>query len=105
MRSVLPFVNTLRIVTLMLTYTDIIARWPKPSISTFARDIGVAYVTAQQMSQHDRINSRHWKRIVLAARRRGLPGITYDILADIADSRPQRPPPRRRSKSGAAVAA
>ena len=87
----------------MLKFADIIDRWP--SISIYADDIGVGYVTAQTMRYRDQINVRHWHAIVNAAEKRGL-DVSYETLAGIAASKKlKRNPPRRRSKSGAAVAA
>lgn len=85
----------------MLTFTDIIDRWP--SISIFARDIGVGYVTAQTMRYRDQISSKRWHDVVKAAQKRGL-DVSYETLAEIAASK-KKQPPRRRSKSGAACAA
>lgn len=88
----------------MQSFSDIIGRWP--SIRAYADDIGVRYVTAQVMKHRDRIASDHWKAVVAAARKRGFKDITYDLLVDIADARKSSGrPPRRRSKSSAAVAA
>lgn len=90
--------------TAMPTFRDIIERWP--SLGEYADEIGVRYVTAQVMKHRNKISSGHWKAVVSAAKRRGFKDITYDLLVDIEEeTRKRSRPPRRRSKSGAAVAA
>lgn len=81
-RSVLIFGNTSCMGGTMETFADVIDRWP--DLPDFARDIGVAYVTAQQMRARRSIHSRHWLAVVEAATRRGYRDITYEALARIA---------------------
>lgn len=71
----------------MKTHADIIDLWPDPSIVTFARDIGVKYPTAQLMRWRQSIHSRHWQSVVAAAARRGLDGVTYEVLARLAQKK------------------
>jgi hypothetical protein len=73
----------------MTTYTEIIDRWP--SLSTYADDIGVRYGTAQVMRYRGSIPAKYWKRVVTAAARRGIEGVSLDLLASIeAEPRPRR---------------
>lgn len=87
----------------MKTFSDIIDLWPKPSIATFADDIGVVYVTAQVMRYRDSINSKHWDAVVAAAKRRGIHGVSLAVLASIKSNEPdRRPRPKRRACQPAA---
>lgn len=69
----------------METFRDIIDRWP--SLPEFAADIDVIYVTAQAMHRRDGIDDAYWKAMVEAAQRRGIEGVTLDLLASISASR------------------
>lgn len=62
----------------MQTFSDVINLWP--SLSAFARDIRVEYVTAQIMRYRDSIAPRHWPKVVAAARKRGFEGVTLELL-------------------------
>ena len=72
----------------MKSHTDIIDRWP--SLRDYARDIRVAYVTAQVMRYRGSIHVRHWDAVVDAARGRGWSDITHELLS--------RTKPRSQSK-------
>lgn len=69
------------IVVFMKTHADVIDLWPKPSIRTFADDIGVPYVNAQLMRYRKSIAVDHWETVVDAAARRGFDGVTMEVLA------------------------
>jgi hypothetical protein len=85
---------------LMTTYTEIIDRWP--SLTTYAADIGVRYGTAQVMRYRGSIPARYWKRVVAAAARRGIEGVSLDLLASIeAEPRPRRPDSNQGARSAA----
>jgi hypothetical protein len=84
----------------MTTYTEIIDRWP--SLSSYAEDIGVRYGTAQVMRYRGSIPARYWKRVVAAAARRGIEGVSLDLLASIeAEPRPRRPDTNQGARSAA----
>jgi hypothetical protein len=67
----------------MRSHRDIIDLWPKPSIRTFADDLGLKYSTAQLMRYRNSISSDHWCGVVEAARRRGFNAITMELLAEL----------------------
>jgi hypothetical protein len=69
----------------MDSYIAIIDQWP--SIAAFGRDIGVKDVTARAMRARDSIPPEFWTRLVVAAERRRLAGVTYELLAQIAARR------------------
>jgi hypothetical protein len=84
----------------MTTYPEIIDRWP--SLTTYASDIGVRYGTAQVMRYRGSIPARYWKRVVAAASKRGIEGVTLDLLASIeAEPRPRRPDSNQGARSAA----
>jgi hypothetical protein len=63
----------------MTTFRDIIAQWP--SLGDFAADLGVSYNTAKQMRFRNSIAPFHWPALVEAAERRGISGVTLDVIA------------------------
>jgi hypothetical protein len=65
-----------------MTHSDLINLWP--SLTDFASDIGVGYESAKAMRRRSSIPSGYWKYMVAAADRRGISGVTYDRLAEIA---------------------
>jgi hypothetical protein len=84
----------------MTTYTEIIDRWP--SLTTYAADIGVRYGTAQVMRYRGSIPAKYWKRVVSAAAKRGIEGVTLDLLASIeAEPRPRRSDSNQGARSAA----
>ena len=87
----------------METFREIIDRWPKPSLQTFADDIGVVYVTAQLMRYRSSISSTHWDAVVAGAKRRGIDGVSLELLASIKSQAAVRKcPPKRRAYQPAA---
>ena len=76
------------------TFRSVIDSWP--SIQEFADDLGVKYVTAQLMRHRDSIAAKHWKPVVVAARKRRLSGITLDLLASITPRKANRARPNTR---------
>ncbi|HEX5778552.1 MAG TPA: hypothetical protein VFY21_06890 [Xanthobacteraceae bacterium] len=58
---------------------DIIDVWP--SVAEFGRDLGVPYTTAFSWKDRGAIPGEHWLAIVRAARHRGHPEISVDLLA------------------------
>jgi hypothetical protein len=88
------------ILPLMLTYTEIIDRWP--SLTAYAGDLGIRYGTAQVMRYRGSIPAKYWKRVVAAAARRGIEGVTLDLLASIeAEPRPRRTDSNQGARSAA----
>jgi hypothetical protein len=84
----------------MTTYTEIIDRWP--SLTAYAADIGVRYGTAQVMRYRGSIPAKYWKRVVAAAARRGIDGVSLELLASIeAEPKPRRPDSNQGARSAA----
>jgi hypothetical protein len=61
--------------------SDIFSAWP--SDADLGRDLGVPYPTISAWKQRDSIPAAYWRDIIRAARRRGHPEITADLLADL----------------------
>jgi hypothetical protein len=64
-----------------MSHAPIINLWP--SLSAFADDIGVQYVTAKAMRRRGSIPAPYWVRIVTAARKRGIPDVSHERLAEL----------------------
>jgi hypothetical protein len=62
----------------MQTVADIFAIWP--SDAEFGRDLGVAYATVASWKQRASIPAAYWQRVTEAARRRGHPEISAEVL-------------------------
>lgn len=67
---------------------QVIRMWP--DLSIFAADIGVSYGAAKQMRRRNSIAASHWRRVVSAAQRRGLLGVTFETLASARGTVPRR---------------
>jgi len=65
----------------------LIAKWPKPSLANFARDLGVRVEHAGSMKHRKSIPSTHWLAVVRAAEGRGIEGVTLEMLAEMAAAR------------------
>lgn len=76
----------------LTSFSDLIAQWP--SLVVFHEDLGVPYPTAAAMKQRGSIGSEHWARVVEAASKRGIEGVTVEMLAKFAEKR--RVQPRKR---------
>lgn len=61
------------------SHREIVSRWP--SIAAFADDIGVAYETAKKMNQRSSIGRDYWLKVVEAAAKRGIDGISIELIA------------------------
>ena len=68
----------------MQDFRAIICMWPRPSIRSFADDIGVPYGTAQIWKHRNSIPPEYWDLVVAAAERRGLDGISLEHLQRLA---------------------
>lgn len=64
-----------------MSHSDIINLWP--SLSAFAQDIGVPYVTAKAMRRRGSIPAPYWIRTVSRARERDIEGVTAERLAEL----------------------
>jgi hypothetical protein len=70
----------------MHNVSNILALWPTDA--DFGRDIGVPYPTVSAWKQRGSIPAPYWSAIVLAARRRGHPEVTADLLAELHARKP-----------------
>ncbi|MDX8440576.1 hypothetical protein [Mesorhizobium australafricanum] len=59
--------------------SGLIDRWQ--SIGAFAADVGCGYEAARQMRRRGRIAPQHWPQVVVASRRLGIAGVSYEWLA------------------------
>jgi len=64
------------------TNADIIALWPH--IRSLAEDLGVKEASVRKWKDRDSIPAEYWLPLVAAAERRGIPGVTLELLAQIA---------------------
>src|SRR5258708_24116512 len=71
----------------MKRITDIFSAWP--SDADLGRDLGVPYPTISAWKQRDSIPAAYWRDIIRAARQRGHPEITADLLVDLHAPKPQ----------------
>ncbi len=72
----------------MTTVRDIIDLWP--SAERFSEDIGLRFPSHGRVMKHrGRIPEAHWPRIVEAAKARGIPDLTLDMLAAAHSSQPE----------------
>lgn len=71
------------IVAVMMTFSDIIARWP--SAVALAEDIGESEITVRSWKQRNSIPARHWLSIVRAAQKRKVE-VGLEDLAQAASS-------------------
>jgi hypothetical protein len=63
----------------MRSHRDIIALWP--SSADLARDINVPADNVRKWKAHNRIPGWHFADLVAAAERRGIDGVSADVLA------------------------
>lgn len=71
----------------MLTFTDIINRWPEPSPVTMGADLDEAPGTVRQWRNRDVLPEGKWLDIVRAAERREIDGVSLEVLARIAKAK------------------
>lgn len=69
----------------MMKHSDIIELWP--TIADFASDVMVEYQAARKMHERDSINSKHWCRVIAAAKSRKYSGVTFEALANYKANR------------------
>lgn len=65
----------------MKRVSDIFSVWP--SDADLGRDLGVSYPTVSAWKQRGSIPATYWRDIIRAARKRGHPEITADVLVDL----------------------
>lgn len=66
---------------LRMSHAPVINLWP--SLSAFADDVGVPYVTAKAMRRRGSIPAPYWVRAVSAAQARAIDGVTHERLAEL----------------------
>jgi hypothetical protein len=63
----------------MQNVVDVFGLWP--SDAEFGRDVGVAYTTAASWKQRGSIPAAYWQQVTQAAKRRGHPEVTAELLS------------------------
>jgi len=63
----------------METISDILGLWP--SRSELAADLAEKYVTVSAWGARNSIPADRWMEMVASAKRRGIKGVTFDVLA------------------------
>lgn len=87
----------------MLSVRDIIEKWP--SAAEMARDLGLRRPAhGAMMKMRGSIPSQHWPRLVDAAARRGLEGVTFETLAKAHAAAPRSEPEPGSSETSSAPA-
>lgn len=76
---------------------ELIDKWPKPKVATFARDIGVTVEHAAAMKRRNSIPAAHWRAVISAAETRAIETVSLDLLADLA----AKPAPASESEQAA----
>ena len=71
----------------MKRMTDVFSAWP--SDADLGRDIGMPYSTVSAWKQRGSIPATYWRDIIRAARRRGRPEITADLLVELHARAPE----------------
>jgi len=65
----------------MKRISDLFAVWP--SDADLGRDLGLSYPTVSAWKQRGSIPAPYWREIIHAARRRGHPEVTAELLVDL----------------------
>lgn len=68
----------------MSTFSAVIDRWPEPAPVTLAADIGEEPGTVRQWRNRNVLPDRVWLSVVEAAGRRGIDGVSLELLASLA---------------------
>lgn len=71
--------------TLPQTFSDVINKWP--ATVDLAADVGVKEVTARAWKARNIIPAEYWTKVIAAAERREIDGVTCELLADLAASK------------------
>jgi hypothetical protein len=61
--------------------SDVFAVWPTDA--DLGRDIGISYPTVSAWKQRGSIPAPYWRDVIRAARRRGHPEVTAELLVDL----------------------
>ena len=69
----------------MDSFTALIERWP--TITTFAKDIGVVPQQGYNMSRRNSIPADYWTATIIAAGERGIDGVDWEMLAGLRAKR------------------
>lgn len=69
---------------------ELIGLWPEPSLTTFAADIGVPVKHASAMKARDSLPDEYRPAVVESANRRGIEGVTYELLTLMHAMRPEQ---------------
>ncbi len=70
-----------------MSHAAVINLWP--SLTAFADDVGVPYVTAKAMRRRGSIPAPYWVRTVEAAHQRAIDGVTHERLAELVALLPE----------------
>jgi hypothetical protein len=84
------------------TFRAVIDRWP--SQAALADDVGVSEVRVQMWAFRDSVPPRLFPGLVTAAKRRGIEGITLELLFGLVPGKESRRPPRRPTERAVAPA-
>lgn len=71
----------------MNNFRELFDAWPTPKRVNFAADIGVPVGSVTQFYHRGNLPPGYFKATVEAAERRGIEGVTADLLASLADRR------------------
>lgn len=74
--------------TTQASYRPIIQKWPSPA--EFGADLGIKDAHVRTFKMRDSIPADYWERIVEAAIKRGISGVTVAVLARIAAKRKRK---------------
>lgn len=53
-------------------------------LKSFAEDTGINHSTVRSMSLRESIDSKHWLKIIKAAEKNDIAGVTLELLANIS---------------------
>jgi hypothetical protein len=65
------------------SHRQIIEQWPRTK--DFAEDVDVSYERAKSWRHRSSIPDYAWRRVIAAAQRRGIDGVTWEALAGIKE--------------------
>jgi hypothetical protein len=71
----------------MKSIADVFSVWPTDA--ELGRDIGISYPTLSAWKQRGSIPAAYWRDIIRAARKRGRPEITAELLVDLHAREPK----------------
>jgi len=74
----------------MQSFTEIINAWPHPS--KLAEDCGVSPALVAVWKSRDTIPAAYWNWVVDGAQRRGIDGISFDVLGRLIRAKRANPP-------------